>query len=282
MPDDRRFGVIWMSEKALASAYDLDGAFSAVNLKLLPDATEREVRQRLDALLQRYGGQAAYGRKDQSSHAWLDHELDMLKNMSRTLPPIFLLVSAFLVNLTLSRLVALEREQIGLLKAVGYGPRPIAAHYVKFVIVIALVGILIGSAAGTWLGVMVTQLFGDFFHFPFLVFVRSSDVYLLAGGLTLAAALFGAMRALWGVVRLPPAVAMQPPAPARFRHLLPATWRLDRVITQPTMMMLRNLARHPVRAGYRAGHGARDCHPGRLAVHARHHGAAHRRGLLSR
>jgi putative ABC transport system permease protein len=27
MPDDRRFGIVWMSEKALASAYDLDGAF---------------------------------------------------------------------------------------------------------------------------------------------------------------------------------------------------------------------------------------------------------------
>ena len=89
--------------------------------------------QRLDALLDRYGGQAAYGRKDQTSHAWLDHELDMLNNMSRTLPPIFLLVAAFLVNLTLSRLVALEREQIGLLKALGYGNRAhrLALHQVR-------------------------------------------------------------------------------------------------------------------------------------------------------
>ena len=109
MPDDRRFGIIWMSEKALASAYDLEGAFSSVNLKLLRDASEREVIQRLDALLDRYGGRAAHGRKDQTSHAWLDHELDMLNNMSRTLPPIFLLVAAFLVNLTLSRLVTRTR-----------------------------------------------------------------------------------------------------------------------------------------------------------------------------
>src|SRR4030095_10783933 len=36
MPDDRRFGIVWMPEKALASAYDLDGAFSSVTLKLLP------------------------------------------------------------------------------------------------------------------------------------------------------------------------------------------------------------------------------------------------------
>ena len=64
----------------------------------------------IDALLDKYGGRASYGRKDQTSHAWIDHELDMLSNMSRTLTPIFLLVSAFLVNLTLTRLVALERE----------------------------------------------------------------------------------------------------------------------------------------------------------------------------
>ena len=137
----------------------------------------------LDALLDRYGGRAAYGRKDQTSHAWLDHELDMLNNMSRTLTPIFLLVSAFLVNLTLSRLVALEREQIGLMKALGYGNARIVAHYIKFVVVIAVIGVVIGSAAGTWLGVYVTRLFGDYFHFPFLVFAKSPDLYVIAAGL---------------------------------------------------------------------------------------------------
>ena len=250
MPDDRRFGVVWMSEKALASAYDLEGAFSSVNLELLRDASEREVIQRLDALLERYGGRAAHGRKEQTSHAWLDHELDMLNNMSRTLPPIFLLVAAFLVNVTLSRLVALEREQIGLLKAVGYDEWAIAAHYIKFVIIITVIGIAIGSAAGTWLGTVVTTLFGDFFRFPFLVFTYSPDVYITAATLSLFASIVGAIRALWDVVRLPPAVAMQPPAPPRFSRVLPASFALDRVLSQPGIMMLRNLARHPIRAGF--------------------------------
>ena len=172
MPDNRRYGVIWMSERALAGAYNLKDGFSSVAVKLLPGASEGEVIRRLDDLLERYGGRAAYGRKDQTSHAWLDHELDMLNNMSRTLPPIFLLVTAFLVNLTLGRLVALEREHIGLLKALGYTNRAAAAHYLKFVLVIALAGIAIGSLAGTWIGSTVTQLFGDFFRFPFLLFSR--------------------------------------------------------------------------------------------------------------
>lgn len=250
MPDDRRFGVIWMSEKALASAYDLEGAFSAVNLKLLRGIPEREVIQRLDALLDRYGGRAAYGRKDQTSHAWLDHELDMLDNMSRTLPPIFLLVAAFLVNLTLSRLVALEREQIGLLKALGYRNITIASHYIKFVVVLVAIGVVIGSAAGAWLGIHVTRLFGDFFHFPFLVFIQSPALYATAAALSFVAAIAGAVRALRDVVALPPAVAMQPPAPQRFRHLLPSRSAIGRLLSQPTVMMLRNIARHPIRAAF--------------------------------
>ena len=249
MPDDRRFAIIWMSEKALEGAYNLDGAFSSISVKLLRHASEREVITRLDALLDRYGGRAAYGRKDQTSHAWIDHELDMLKNMSRTLTPIFLLVSAFLVNLTLSRLVALEREQVGLLKALGYRNGAIAFHYIKFVIVIVTVGVAIGSFAGTWLGVYVTRMFGDYFRFPFLVFVTSPDLYLIAAGLSLLAAIIGAVHALRDVVKLAPAVAMQPPAPPQFRRMLPA-FRIDRLVPQPIVMMLRNLVHHPIRAAF--------------------------------
>ena len=68
--------------------------------------------------------------------------------------------------------------------------------------------------------------------------------------LSLAAAVLGATRALREVVELAPAVAMQPPAPPRFRQLLPAGFALDRLVSQPTMMMLRNIARHPVRAAF--------------------------------
>ncbi|MEY9124512.1 putative ABC transport system permease protein [Bradyrhizobium yuanmingense] len=252
MPDDRRFAIVWMSEKALAGVYDLDGAFSAVSIKLQPGASEREVIAWLDTLLDPYGEQAAHGRKDQTSHAWLDHELDMLNNMSRTLPPIFLLVAAFLVNLTLTRLVALEREQIGLFKALGYSSGSVMLHYLKFVALIVVIGIILGGVAGTWLGLRVTALFGDFFHFPFLVFARAPDLYAIAGVLSAAAAAIGALRALREVVKLPPAIAMQPPAPPVYRRLLPESVQLDRFVSQPTLMMIRNIARHPVRAAFTA------------------------------
>lgn len=248
MPDDRRFGIIWMSERVLASIFDLEGAFSSVTVKLMPDASEPEVIDRLDALLDRYGGSGAHGRRDQTSHAFLDHSLDMLGNMSRTLPPVFLLVAAFLVNLTLGRLVALEREQVGLLKAVGYDNLAIASHYLKFVIAISLIGITIGSVAGTWLGGYVTSLLAEYYRFPFLLFIKSSDLYALAAGLSLGAAMLGAASALREVVGLSPAVAMQPPAPPRFHRLLPGGLAIRGMLPQPIVMTLRNITRHPVRS----------------------------------
>ena len=250
MPDDRRFAIVWMAENALAAAYDLDRAFSSVSLKLLPDALEPEVIKRLDSLLDRYGGQAAFGRRDQFSHAYINHGMDMLRNMSRTLPPIFLLVSAFLINLTLTRIVALEREQIGLFKALGYLNRAIVLHYLKLVIVIVAIGIVAGALAGSWLGDYVTKIYRDLVHFPFLVFAATPGIYVIASALSLAAGIAGALHALRGIVALPPAVAMQPPAPPRFRRVLPAAWSVRHLLSQPLVMMARNITGHPFRAAF--------------------------------
>ena len=172
--------------------------------------------------------------------------------MARVIPPVFLFVSAYLINMILSRLIALEREQIGLLKALGYANRTVAWHYIKLVLLIAAVGIAIGFLAGTWLGRSLTTLYGSFFSFPFLIFTKSADVYIVAAVVSAAAAVAGALKAVIGVVRLPPAVAMRPPAPTAYRRSAAAKLGLNKLFSQLTIMALRHLARWPVRAGLTA------------------------------
>jgi putative ABC transport system permease protein len=248
MPDGRRFGVVWMREKALAAAYDLTGAFSSVHLKLTRNASEPGVVERLDMLLARYGGLGAHGRRDQTSHAFLDAELKQLQAMSRILPPIFLLVAAFLVNMTLSRLILLEREQIGLLKALGYSNTAVGIHYLQFALAIACIGTLIGLTAGTWLGYGLTRLYADFFRFPFLVFRTDTAIYVAAAGITLAAAAVGALKAVNDVVALAPATAMSPPAPPRYRQLLPVSLHAFLSMPQSLVMVTRHLLHRPLRS----------------------------------
>jgi putative ABC transport system permease protein len=246
MPDPRRFGVVWAPRAGLEAAYDLEGAFSNLVLKLAPGANPDRVIEALDRLTERYGGVGATGRTDQISHAFLDAELKQLWAMVRVLPPIFLLVAAMLVNMTLSRLITLEREQIGLLKAIGYTSRAVAQHYVEFVVLIAVAGILIGFAAGAWLGSELAQMYARFFTFPYLVFTRDPQLYGLAAVITLAAAIAGALYAVRSVVKLPPAVAMAPPAPAVYRER--GAW-IRRLLNLPQtgVMVARHLMRWPFR-----------------------------------
>lgn len=248
VPDQKRFGVIHMHRSVLEGAYDMKGAFNDVSLTLSRNADTKDVIARLDTILKPHGGAGAYDRGDHMSDAFLDSELTQLRAMAQVIPPIFLFISAFLVNMILTRLIALEREQIGLLKAVGYSNLAIAWHYAKLTLVISVVGVAIGAIAGTRLGHGMASLYGEFYSFPFLVFSQSPDLYVISALITFAAALVGAANAIMGAVRLPPAVAMRPPAPTGYHSIFsgsPGRFRLP--FSQLTTMALRHLVRWPLR-----------------------------------
>jgi putative ABC transport system permease protein len=247
VPDQRRFGVFYMPRTTLAGIFDMTGAFNDLVVRTQRGADPEAVSDRIDAILKPFGGTGAHDREDQTSHAFLDNELTQLRAMAVIIPPIFLFVSAFLVNMILTRLIALEREQVGLMKAVGYSSLAVAWHYAKLTLLIAIIGVAIGSLAGNWLGRGMTRLYAEFFSFPFLIFRQSLDLYVIAAGVSAAAALAGAGRAIWSVVRLPPAVAMRPPAPTQYRSLFGSSAALARMFSQLTIMTLRHLVRWPAR-----------------------------------
>ena len=120
VPDNKRFGIMWMGREALAAAYDLDGAFNDVTLSLLPGTSVEPIIERLDLMLERYGGAGAIAQADQISYWFVANELAQLRTMATILPTIFLAVAAFLTNMVLGRLIATERAEIGFFKAFGY------------------------------------------------------------------------------------------------------------------------------------------------------------------
>jgi putative ABC transport system permease protein len=248
MPDDRRFGILWMGRDALAAAWDLEGAFNSVALDLEHSADTELVMQRLDRLLERYGGVGAIAREHQLSNWFVMNEIEQLGTVSMILPSIFLVVAAFLTNMVLARLVATERGQIGLMKAFGYSSVEVGLHYAKFVLGIVAAGSVIGIVAGYWLGRMNTLMYTDLFRFPLLVYRPSTSAMVISTGISAIAALGGAATAVQRAARLSPAEAMQPPAPAAFRRLGIPDTRAARWIDQGTRIILRNILRAPVRS----------------------------------
>jgi len=247
VPDARRFGIFWMNRQALASAFDMEGGFNDVALRLARGASEADVIDRLDDLLEPYGGLGAVPQAQQLSAWTLENELSQLQSFGFMLPLIFLSVAAFILNVALTRALALQRPQIAAMKALGYANRELAWHYIKWGLLIAAIGALAGVASGAWLGSAMINLYNAYFRFPILDYRLSTDVavWSIIGSLGIAA--IGAQSAVRRAVGVPPAEAMRPEAPARYRlSLFERPWRGLR-LTHSTRMVLRNLERQPLR-----------------------------------
>ncbi len=249
MPDDKRFGVIWMGKKALEAAFDLGGSFTEATLSLERNAIEADVIAALDRLTEPYGGIRAYGRKDQISNWFVGNEIEQLRAMGNFAPPLFLGIAAFLLHIVVSRLIETEREQIGLLKAFGYTNWQVSWLYTKLVLFVVFVGLIIGAIFGTWLGRGMTELYTEYFRFPFLFYIVDNAIYVTATIICLVVGLMGALAPVWRAALLMPAVAMTPPPPTSYR----TAWieRLLRLknLNEPTRMILRHTLRWPVRTG---------------------------------
>ncbi len=247
-PENKLFGVMWMGRQGLGTAFDMDGAFNNVTLTLSPGSRLEEVIDRLDSLLEIYGGIGAYGRKDQLSHNILSNELEELSNTGNFLPTLFLAIAAFLLNIVMTRLVATQREQIAVLKAFGYGSWAISSHYLKLVLALVSFGTVLGLGVGLWLGKGLTQLYTTFFSFPLLQYMASASTIASAVLVSAAAAVIGGISAVGRAMALPPAEAMRPQPPAEFRPTVVERLGLQRWFSLPTRIILRNIERAPLRA----------------------------------
>ena len=247
-PDNRRYGIIWINRRDLASAYQMDGAFNDVSLTLAPRADEDAVIEALDKILEEYGGLGAYGRTDQQSFRFISNEFSQLRTFGMFLPIVFLGVTAFLLHLVLSRLVKTEREQIGLLKAFGYSNQRIALHYLLFAFCCIIIGVFLGIGAGLWLGSAMTNLYTEYFHFPVLLFEIGWDVIIASLFFSFLAASAGAITSLRTVVATPPAEAMRPEAPASYTPGWFERFGLQSLVSPANRIVVRNIAREPLRA----------------------------------
>jgi hypothetical protein len=58
MPDNEGYGILWMTEAAVAAAFDMEGAFNHLALRISAEAVPEDVMDALDALLDPMAGSA--------------------------------------------------------------------------------------------------------------------------------------------------------------------------------------------------------------------------------
>ena len=143
----------------------------------------------IDRVLARYGSLGAVSRANQLSNWFIENELTQLQTMGFIIPAIFLGVSAFLLNIVLTRLIAVQREQIAALKALGYTNREIGGA-------LCLVGrcdcagghCARGARQESGSAASITTLYNDFFRFPTLRYVLAPAIVVEGAAISICAA----------------------------------------------------------------------------------------------
>jgi putative ABC transport system permease protein len=251
-PDNRLYGVIWMERGALAAAAAMEGSFNELVVRTGRGANEQAIIAEIDRILDPYGTLGAYDRESQLSHRLVSDELEQNRVSGTVMPAIFLGVAAFLLHIVLSRMIRTQREQIAVLKAFGYSNLEVGRHYLQFALIAVGLGALIGTIVGIWLGELLFGVYEAYFQFPVWIYQVSWPLLIGAVLVSALAAALGALSAVRAALRLPPAEAMRPEAPARFRPGILERIGLGRLFSPVGRMVIRSLERQPVRAALSA------------------------------
>jgi putative ABC transport system permease protein len=90
------------------------------------------------------------GRNTNIGYACFESDADIVNEIAKVFPVFFILVAALVCMTTMNRMVEEQRTQIGVLKALGYSETAIMGKFMFYSGSAALLGCIIGYAAGTY------------------------------------------------------------------------------------------------------------------------------------
>ncbi len=250
LPDPERFAILWLKQDFAEMALGMQEAVNEVVGFLDPEAPIDASLERIKKILEPYGAVATIHRKDQLSNRYLSEEIKQLGASAGIVPTIFLGIAALILMVMLDRIVQRERGQIGVLKAYGHSNFAIGTHYIKFSLMLSLLGAAGGVLLGNWLARLLMRMYVAFFEFPILRHRFHPDILLLTLTISMVAGVLGASWAVAGVVKIHPAEAVRPPAPkAGHRIWLESLGPVWGRVSFIGKIILRNIFRYKVRAG---------------------------------
>ncbi len=142
IPDFNKIGFAYLSYKAFPLSdvpynvllVDFDGSASDYN-NLLSDKLDGDYNSFVE-------------KSENPSVSQFSEEIDQHKMMGDIFPVVFILIALLILLTTMIRIIAHQRTQIGILKAVGYTNKSIIFHYVSYGFWLVLAGAILGLIIG--------------------------------------------------------------------------------------------------------------------------------------
>lgn len=106
-------------------------------------------------------------RYDNSGYSQYYDDVSGVKNLGEIFPIFFYLVAALITLTSISRMLDMERTQIGTLLAIGYKPKQIINKYIMYSLSIAIIGTFIGTLIGsTIIPVAIYKIYSFIYILP--------------------------------------------------------------------------------------------------------------------
>lgn len=146
---------------------------------------------------------------------------DRMAAIAKVFPVFFFLVAALVCLTSMTRMVDESREQIGTLKALGYGNGAIAAKYLIYAALASIIGGIIGAFIGMF--VFPSVIYNAWGIMYYMIDVQIEYDYRLvieAVGIVSAITLLATLSALLSDIKATPAILMRPKAPKDGKKIL--------------------------------------------------------------
>lgn len=142
LPDYNKMGFAYFSYKAFPSD---NVPYNVLNVKF--DGTPENYEGILDYHLGGYYG-TFLERSEHSSVSQFQNQISLHKMMADVFPIVFIVVSMLMLLTTMTRIIAHQRTQIGILKSNGFKNSTIIWHYLSYGVFLVLIGSVLGLILG--------------------------------------------------------------------------------------------------------------------------------------
>lgn len=141
--DHKTFGVAYMTEAAIPQI-----AGGLYYNEIMIDAVEGYDISQLGQAIEAQSKQLSYVNqlsKDRTfSYSQLQQTIHNNKLMSKVIPLVLFIIEAIILFLTMSRIIDSQRNQIGIMKALGVKNRNIMLHYMGYPVLVGIIGSILG------------------------------------------------------------------------------------------------------------------------------------------
>lgn len=147
MPNHFKYGFIMVDIESVKEAYYDSAYYNQIQIQVSENVKADYIRQQIELALGKKI-MAIQTHKDNQSFTMLSTQIYQFKVLARVFPIMFLVVTALITLSTMARLVEEQRNQIGIMKALGYSKKVIMWHYTSYGIYIGVLGSVFGCILG--------------------------------------------------------------------------------------------------------------------------------------